>query len=147
MLSGLTTTAETPGNQEPSFKKNPRAGHARIGKRIVDGPDRFDGNEDGVVPRRARFRQAAYGLVAEMSVFVVGCGDLPVHGGKRLSEPQGDTRAAYGFVLCGECPAFRESPVAAERDHIRGRPHSGDAFNGRRRPAAHSDDLPASGFP
>lgn len=58
-----------------------------------------------------------------MSVFVVGCGDLPVHGGKRLSEPQGDTRAEYGFVLCGERPAFRERPVAAERDHIRGRPH------------------------
>ena len=95
----------------------------RIRKRIVDGPDRFDGNEDGVVPRRARFRQAAYGLVADMPVFVVGCGDLPVHGGKRLSEPQGDTRAEYGFVLCGECPAFRERPVAAERDHIRGRPH------------------------
>lgn len=106
------------------FKKMPE-GQAmpRIGKRIVDGPDRFDGNEDGVVPRRARFRQAAYGLVADMSVFVVGCGDLPVHGGKRLSEPQGDTRAEYGFVLCGERPAFRERPVAAERDHIRGRPH------------------------
>ena len=59
----------------------------RIGKRIVDGPDRFDGDEDGVVPRRARFRQAAHGLVADMPVFVAGCGNLPVHGGKRLSEP------------------------------------------------------------